>query len=123
MRLLYYMYRDDQAGELVYAAMERALDRGVAVSLLIDGFGAYTPDQYFTPLVDKGLTYCRFHPTSAAATSSAATRSWPWPMTSRVLIGGFNVEDGYFGDGRRGRLARPWPDGRRPGRGAAGALL
>ncbi len=48
--------------------MERALDRGVAVSLLIDGFGAYTPDQYFTPLVDKGLTYCRFHPTSAAAT-------------------------------------------------------
>ena len=47
VRLLYYMYRDDRSGELVYAAMERALDRGVAVSLLIDGFGAYTPRPLF----------------------------------------------------------------------------
>ena len=29
VRLLYYMYKDDQSGTLVYEAMERALDRGV----------------------------------------------------------------------------------------------
>jgi cardiolipin synthase len=101
VRLLYYIYRDDRAGELVYAAMERALARGVAVSLLIDGFGAYVRDDYFTPLVKRGLTYCRFHPTlgrrylirchqklALADGESAA---------SRVLIGGFNIEDDYFG--------------------------
>src|SRR4029450_8717099 len=58
VRLLYYRYRDDGAGELVYAAMRRAIDRGVKVSLLVDGFGAHVPEDYFTLLVDKGLSYC-----------------------------------------------------------------
>src|SRR5687767_2945975 len=40
VRLLYYMFKDDQSGTLVYLAMERALERGVLVSLLIDSFGA-----------------------------------------------------------------------------------
>ena len=63
VRLLYYIYKDDEAGTLIYLAMERALGRGVAVSLLIDSFGAYTPDEYFSPLIAKGLSYGRFHPT------------------------------------------------------------
>jgi cardiolipin synthase len=96
VRLLYYMYRDDRAGGLVYAAMERALDRGVAVSLLIDGFGAYTPDQYFTPLVTKGLTYCRFHPTLGRRYLIRCHQKLALADDSRVLIGGFNIEDDYF---------------------------
>jgi cardiolipin synthase len=101
VRLLYYIYRDDRAGELVYAAMERALDRGVSVALLIDGFGAYVRDDYFTPLAKRGLTYCRFHPTlgrrylirchQKLALADGETEA------SRVLIGGFNIEDDYFG--------------------------
>ena len=35
VRLLYYIFKDDEIGTLVYLAMERALDRGVAVSLLV----------------------------------------------------------------------------------------
>lgn len=97
LRLLYYMYRDDRAGKLVYAAMERALDRGVAVSLLIDGFGAYTPDQYFTPLVGKGLTFCRFHPTLGRRYLIRCHQKLALADDDRVLIGGFNIEDGYFG--------------------------
>src|SRR5262245_16220213 len=62
-RLLYYMYRDDRAGGLVYAAMRRAIERGAKVSLLIDGFGAHVPEGYFTPLIEQGLNFCRFHPT------------------------------------------------------------
>lgn len=96
LRLLYYMYRDDRAGELVYAAMERALDRGVQVSLLVDGFGAYTPDQYFAPLVDKGLTYCRFHPTLGRRYLIRCHQKLALADEQRVLIGGFNVEDDYF---------------------------
>jgi cardiolipin synthase len=97
VRLLYYMYRDDRAGQLVYQAMERALDRGVAVSLLIDGFGAYTPDQYFTPLVDRGMTYCRFHPNYGRRYLIRCHQKMALADDNRVLIGGFNVEDSYFG--------------------------
>jgi len=97
VRLLYYMYRDDRAGQLVYGAMERALDRCVAVCLLVDGFGAYTPDQYFTPLVEKGLTYCRFHPTWGRRYLIRCHQKLALADDDRVLIGGFNIEDSYFG--------------------------
>jgi cardiolipin synthase A/B len=97
VRLLYYMYRDDRAGQTLYQAMERALDRGVAVSLLIDGFGAYTPDQYFTPLVERGMTYCRFHPTFGRRYLIRCHQKMALADDQRVLIGGFNIEDSYFG--------------------------
>ena len=96
VRLLYYMYRDDQSGKLVFAAMERALDRGASVSLLIDGFGAYTPDEYFNPLIAKGLTYCRFHPTYGRRYLIRCHQKLALADDRRVLIGGFNVEDDYF---------------------------
>jgi len=97
VRLLYYMYRDDRAGQLVYAAIERALDRGVAVSLLVDGFGAYTPNQYFTPLVERGMTYCRFHPTFGRRYLIRCHQKLALADDDQVLIGGFNIEDSYFG--------------------------
>ena len=96
VRLLYYMYRDDNSGNLVFAAMERALDRGVSVSLLVDGFGAYTPDQYFTPLVAKGLTFCRFHPTLGRRYLIRCHQKLALADEEKVLVGGFNVEDDYF---------------------------
>jgi len=101
VRLLYYMYKDDQSGTLVYEAMERAIDRGVTVSILIDGFGAYVHDEFFNPLLAKGLRYCRFHPTfgrrylirchQKMALADCETGK------SQALIGGFNIEDSYFG--------------------------
>lgn len=97
VRLLYYMYRDDRAGELVYSAMRRAIDRGVRVSLLIDGFGAYVPDQYFTPLIEQGLTYRRFHPTFGRRYLIRCHQKLALVDEHSVLIGGFNIEDSYFG--------------------------
>ncbi|HXG80184.1 MAG TPA: phosphatidylserine/phosphatidylglycerophosphate/cardiolipin synthase family protein [Sphingomicrobium sp.] len=97
VRLLYYMYKDDQSGTLVYLAMERALDRGVSVSLLIDSFGAYTPDQYFLPLVAKGLTYARFHPTLGRRYLIRNHQKMAMADEQLVLLGGFNIEDSYFG--------------------------
>jgi cardiolipin synthase A/B len=97
LRLLYYIYRDDRSGDLVYAAMERALARGVAVSLLIDGFGAHVRDDYFTPLVDRGLAYCRFHPTLGRRYLIRCHQKLALADENRVMIGGFNVEDSYFG--------------------------
>ncbi|WP_294123316.1 phosphatidylserine/phosphatidylglycerophosphate/cardiolipin synthase family protein [Sphingomonas sp.] len=97
IRLLYYIYRGDHSGELVYAAMERALDRGVTVSLLVDGFGAHTRQGFFTPLTEKGLTYCRFHPTFGRRYLIRCHQKLALADEERVLVGGFNVEDSYFG--------------------------
>jgi len=96
VRLLYYIYRDDQSGNLVRVAIEKALDRGVAVSLIVDGFGAYTPDQYFTSLIGKGLTFCRFHPTYGRRYLIRCHQKLGLADEEKVLIGGFNVEDDYF---------------------------
>ena len=97
VRLLYYIYKDDESGTLVYLAMERALERGVAVSLMVDSFGAYTPDQYFAPLIAKGLTYGRFHPTFGRRYLIRNHQKLALADERLVLIGGFNIEDGYFG--------------------------
>ena len=101
LRLLYYIYRADSSGDLIRAALERALDRGVTVALLCDGFGFSAPDDYFAALRAKGLRFCRFHPAwgrrylirnhQKLALADAETGG------GRVLIGGFNIEDSYFG--------------------------
>ena len=97
VRLLYYIYRDDRSGGLVYRAMESALDRGVSVSLLVDGYGAHVPEDYFAHLIEKGLVYCRFHPNYGRRYLIRCHQKLALADEDRVLIGGFNVEDDYFG--------------------------
>jgi cardiolipin synthase len=106
LRLLYYIYRGDASGSLVRAALDRALDRGVSVALLIDGFGYAAPEGYFQELVNKGLRFCHFHPAfgrrylirnhQKLALADAETPA------RRVLVGGFNIEDSYFGTAEDG---------------------
>src|SRR5690242_14075245 len=63
LRLLYYIYMGDTSGERVRAAILSAIDRGVEVALLIDGFGSSdTPDDYFADLPKRGAKFCRFNP-------------------------------------------------------------
>ena len=101
LRLLYYIYMPDKSGRQVRDAILRAIDRGVAVSLLIDGFGSSdTPDDYFAQLPKKGARFCRFNPSYGRRyllrnhqklALADAEGSKP-----RVLVGGFNVADDYF---------------------------
>ena len=102
LRLLYYIYLPDQSGERVKAAILGAIDRGVSVSLLIDGFGSSdTPDDYFAELPKRGAQFCRFNPSygrryllrnhQKLALADAESGS------PRILVGGFNVADDYFG--------------------------
>ncbi|MEO8547116.1 MAG: phospholipase D-like domain-containing protein, partial [Sphingomicrobium sp.] len=63
LRLLYYTYLADSSGERVKQALHQAIERGVAVSLLIDGFGSSaTPDDYFADMAKAGAKFCRFNP-------------------------------------------------------------
>lgn len=103
LRLLYYIYTADHSGAVVRSALLRAQDRGVEVSLLIDGFGSSrTHEPYFRELVENGARFCRFNPSygrryllrnhQKLALADGETEA------PRILIGGFNIEDSYFGD-------------------------
>ena len=107
LRLLYYIFLSDTSGERVKEALFRAIDRGVTVALLIDGFGSSaTPDDYFADLSRSGAKFCRFNPSygrryllrnhQKLALADGDTAQ------GQAIIGGFNVADDYFGDVKAG---------------------
>jgi len=76
----------------------RAVERGVKVSLLIDGFGSSkTPETYFRQLHDKGAEFCRFNPSYGRRYVLRNHQKLALADDRTILIGGFNVEDSYFG--------------------------
>ena len=98
LRFLYYIYTDDASGAAIRDALMRALERGVKVALLIDGFGsAATPDNYFAGLSKAGATFCRFHPSFGRRYLLRNHQKLAMADDTRVLIGGFNISDDYFG--------------------------
>jgi len=103
LRLLYYIFMGDEAGERVRGALLRALERGVEVSLLIDGFGSSkTPDTYFKELLDKGARFCRFNPSYGRRYLLRNHQKLALADDRCALIGGFNVENDYFGTAEDG---------------------
>jgi len=98
LRLLYYTYRSDDSGEAVRDALMRTVARGVKVALLIDGFGSSTtPDNYFADLSKAGATFCRFNPSFGRRYLLRNHQKLAMADDARVLIGGFNISDDYFG--------------------------
>jgi cardiolipin synthase len=103
LRIIYYIYRDDDSGRRVLEAMLATARRGVTVSLVIDGFGsdAASNEHFFAPLEAAGATVCRFEPRfgrryllrnhQKLALADAET------AVPRAIIGGFNIDDAYFG--------------------------
>jgi len=98
LRLLYYIYTDDETGRLVRAAMERALDRGVKVSLIVDGFGSSAKPDFFVPLESKGADVCQFLPRFGRRYLLRNHQKLALADETTAIVGGFNVEDDYFDD-------------------------
>lgn len=97
LRLLYYIYADDTSGRQVREALIDAVNRGVEVALLIDGFGSSgTPDDYFTELSAAGARFCRFLPSISRRYLIRNHQKLALADDSKVLIGGFNIENDYF---------------------------
>lgn len=97
LRLLYYIYADDVSGGQVREALIDAVNRGVDVALLIDGFGSSsTPANYFTELSEAGARFCRFLPSLGRRYLIRNHQKLALADGRRVLIGGFNIEDDYF---------------------------
>ena len=99
LRLLYYIYRDDDTGRRVREAMDRALHRGVEVRVIVDGFGAQLPADFFESLERDGADVCRFLPRYGRRYLLRNHQKLALADDARVIIGGFNIEDDYFEEG------------------------
>jgi cardiolipin synthase len=97
LRILYYIFLDDAAGTRVRDAMIRAAERGVDVSLLVDGFGATANKSFWQPLTDSGVRFCRFSPRYGRRYLLRNHQKLALADGRKVIIGGFNVSDDYFG--------------------------
>ena len=98
LKVLYYIWENDQTGRRVRDALVRALQRGISVSLLVDGFGASNvPESFFQPLVDANCSFCRFEPRFGRRYLLRNHQKLALADARRVIIGGFNIGDEYFG--------------------------
>ena len=103
LRILYYIYVDDRSGVAVRQAMIDAARRGVRVSVIVDGMGSApaASENFFAPLIDAGAAVTRFEPRlgrryllrnhQKLALADGETAQ------ARAIIGGFNIQDSYFG--------------------------
>ena len=96
-RAFYYMYGNDACGERVRDALVRAAQRGVDVSLAIDGFGSdKVEDDFFAPLIEAGGRFERFQAKWSRRYLIRNHQKLAIADRKRAMIGGFNVEKGYF---------------------------
>jgi len=97
LRFLYYMFMDDSSGTRVRDALIAAADRGVTVSLLVDGFGSTANRDFFRPLEEARVAFCQFSPKYGRRYLLRNHQKLALADGERVIIGGFNVSDSYFG--------------------------
>ena len=100
VRLIYYIFSADAAGTAVRDALVSAAERGVRVSLLIDGFGSeHTPEAFFAPILMAGGAVCRFVPRFGRRYLLRNHQKLALADARIALIGGFNIDAAYFAEG------------------------
>ena len=74
-----------------------AVARAKRVSLLVDGFGSTANRDFFRPLEEAGIAFCRFSPNYGRRYLLRNHQKLALADGNRVIIGGFNISDDYFG--------------------------
>lgn len=98
--LYFYIFAADPVAEQVRDALVAALRRGVAVTLMIDAFGSGgTPDLFFDAFVGAGGRLGRFGTRRSTRYLIRNHQKMAIADGSRAVVGGFNVEAGYFAEG------------------------
>ncbi|TVQ29850.1 MAG: phosphatidylserine/phosphatidylglycerophosphate/cardiolipin synthase family protein [Wenzhouxiangella sp.] len=107
LQLQTYIYRDDDTGRLILAALEKAAQRGVRVRVLVDDLGSYAlAEEFFARLTALGGTVRRFNPVHLLRLSYRGHRKALICDRELAVVGGFNIGEEYNGDG----IERGWRD-------------
>lgn len=101
LRMTFYIFACDRSGTMVRDALVEAARRGVAVVVIVDGFGAEADEAFFAPLTEAGG---RFHCFTARRTRRYLIRNHQKIVLADAgngsggvaMLGGFNVENSYF---------------------------
>ncbi len=97
LRLCYYIFADDPVGRTVRDSLTAACARGVAVTLLLDGFGSSTlPDAFLAPLRDAGAVIDRFLPRMGRSYLLRNHQKILIADDAAALIGGANIAEDYY---------------------------
>jgi cardiolipin synthase A/B len=99
LQLYFYAFGVDEVGRKVTDALIAARDRGVAVSVLVDGFGTVEqPDAMFVEMVEAGIKFARFEPRYGRRYLLRNHQKMLIADGTCAVIGGSNIEDAYFAD-------------------------
>ena len=98
VRMFFYMFGSDTAGQQILGALTSAAERGVSVRLSIDSFGsANTPNAFFNPLIAAGGQYHCFSSRWGLGYFVRNHQKILIADEMHALIGGYNITDQYFG--------------------------
>lgn len=96
LKVAFYIFACDNVGGEVRDALVAAARRGVAVTVIVDGFGAEADEEFFADLTAAGGTFLTF---MAKWTRRALIRNHQKILLADdnlAMLGGFNIEDDYF---------------------------
>jgi cardiolipin synthase A/B len=100
LELYYYTFASDEAGHAVLEALIDARNRDVAVTLIIDSFGSSaTAKSTFDALKEAGARFAVFGHKRSTRYLIRNHQKMTIADRRHALIGGFNIEHGYFGSG------------------------
>lgn len=107
LRLCYYIFADDAVGTTIRESLIDACNRGVAVTLLLDGFGsALLSESFLDPLQEAGARIDRFLPRMGRRYLLRNHQKILIADGKRALVGGANIAEDYF----RPTDSPPWHD-------------
>lgn len=92
----FYIFAEDAVSTRVRDELCVAAARGVAVTLIIDRFGASASDQFLHPLVEAGGRYFCYSPRLGLRYLIRNHQKMVIADGARALFGGFNIENDYF---------------------------
>jgi cardiolipin synthase A/B len=99
LALYFYIFAADASANRVSDALIEARNRGVLVTLLVDGFGTNDqPDEVFRPMIEAGVQFSRFLPGFSPRYLLRNHQKMLIADDHIAIIGGSNIEDSYFTD-------------------------
>jgi len=102
IHIQYYIFRNDNLGRKIVAALAEKASQGVEVRLLLDGMGTFrTSKRMFRPLTDAGGQLCIFLPPRFFRVNFQNHRKQCVIDGKIGYIGGFNIGDEYMGQKKR----------------------